>query len=474
MTDTIAIPARSVPVLGRFDVAVCGGGPSGCAAAIAAARGGARTVLIEGDGHLGGSTIDSLVCVVLSTNGQDFQGIWHEWIRALQRRRGVSPFIGHPPHIHATVVPELVKYAWDDLCAAAGVTQLLHALVSGAVVEDGVVRGVQVETRAGHGAIMAERVIDCTGDGLLCHHAGVPWDQGDGVSPWAMALTKVCRIGGAPRPENWPDEAAIARIDRALEQAVAAGEFTSPVLAERKRFLGYVRGWLWTMPGERNEVLSVLSRVLRINPLDPWDLTRAEREGRHHCWETAEAWRRFVPNCEHAYLNDTSAAIGVRQSRRIRGLATATALDAVEFRTHADEIARSSWDIDVWPADSYSAPAVDRNSERWKARAEHMKRGAYFSIRYGSLVPQGVDGLLMAGRCLSAEHVAESSLRIQQTCQATGQAAGTAAVMSLQAGVQPRLLDLPLLQARLARERDVEPAWAPPHASASGAPGPAR
>lgn len=460
MTLTVHVPASQVPVLGTYDVVVCDGGPSGCAAAIAAARRGARTLLVEADGHLGGATVDQLVCVVLSTNGVDFQGVWHEWIHALRRRRGVSGFHGQAPHISATVVPELVKYAWDDLCEAAGVTQLLHASISGAVVEDGVVRGVLVETRAGRRALLASRVVDCTGDGMFAHHAGVAWDQGADGKPWAMAATKVCRIGGAPRPPDWPDEEVIARIDRELAAAIEAGEFTAPVITERRRFMSYLRGWSWKMPEPRHEVMSVISRVLQVDPLDPWAVTRAEREGRHHCWEAAEAWRRFVPGGEHSFLNDTSASIGIRQSRRIRGLATATAQDAIEFRTHADEIAKASWDIDVWPADSYSAPAVDRNSPVWRARAERMRDGAYFSIRYGSLVPQAVDGLLVAGRCLSAEHVAESSLRIQQTCQATGQAAGTAAAMSIERKVQPSALPVADLQAELVRVRAaVEPAW---------------
>src|SRR3954462_10907494 len=120
-------PPRDLPVLGEWDVVVCGGGPAGCSAAIAAARAGARTLLLEKEGYLGGATVMSLVCVILSTNGVDFQGIWHEWIHGLRRRNGVSDITGDPPHIRGGVSPEVVKFVWDDLLGAAGAQILHHA-----------------------------------------------------------------------------------------------------------------------------------------------------------------------------------------------------------------------------------------------------------------------------------------------------------------------------------------------------------
>jgi hypothetical protein len=461
-------PPRDLPVLGSWDVVVCGGGPAGCAAAVSAARAGARTLLIEKEGYLGGATVMSLVCVILSTNGLDFQGIWHEWARGLRRRGGLCEITGEPPHLRGGASPEVVKFVWDDLLTTAGADLLHHAWCAGAIVEEGTVRGILVETKAGRQAVLARRVIDASGDALVCHHAGVPWDQGDGMHRWAMALTKVFRIGGARRPEQPLDDAGWAGIERALDEAVERGEFTTPVLAERRRFLGYARHWLWPMPAPREELLSVLSRVLRVDPLDPFDVTRAEREGRAQAWEAAEAYRRFIPGCERSYLLDTSNHIGVRSSRRVRGLASVTDQDAIEFMTHPDDIARSSWELDVWPADSYSTHTVDRTSAAWKARAQRMREGAHFGIRYGSLIASGVDNLMMAGRCISATHVAESSLRIQQTCQATGQAAGLAAAMSIELGVTPRELPVERLIARLEADRAaVEPAWRPTAAMAS-------
>jgi hypothetical protein len=465
--STYREPAKDLKVLGHWDVIVCGGGPAGCAAAWAAARRGARTLIVEKSGHLGGQTVDALVCAILSTNGVDFQGVWHDWIRALRRRRGAGQDMNRShAHMITTVYPESVKYAWDDLLSEAGVEFLHHAHVGGAIVEEGVLKGVILDTRAGRQAAFAKRVVDGTGHGIVSHEAGVPWEQGDGTNKWAMALTKVFRLAGMNWDDinfNWGDPGAdemFRRVEAELDAAIARGEFLTPVVTEKKRLLGYARGRLWDMGGGRGQLMSVLSRVLKVDPLDPWDFTRAEREGRKQAWEAAEVHRRFIPGCENAYLLDTSNQIGVRSTRRVQGLVRLTDDDAWHLRKQPNSIARSSWDIDIWPADSYTKPAVRRDDADYKERHTKVHAGDYFDIPYGCIVAAGVDNLLMAGQCLSASHVAESSLRIQQTCMATGQAAGTAAAMSIELNVTPRELDPKPLLAQLAKDRDVEPAYA--------------
>ncbi|MDX9980429.1 MAG: FAD-dependent oxidoreductase [Lentisphaeria bacterium] len=460
MPPTILEPSREIPVLGEYDVVVCGGGPAGCAAAIGAARHGARTLLVEKDGYLGGATVSQLVCVVLSTNGLDFQGIWHDYARGLRQRGGLRELKGFGSgQIDGSVDPEQVKFVWDDLVSRAGVELLHHVYGCTCIVENGAATGIIAETRAGRRAILAKRVIDCTGDGIVAAQSGVAWDQGDGIHKYAMALTKVFRLGGLAANLEPLDDAAMQGVAAALDAAIGRGEYDSPVVVERNRLLGYIRSRHWRFPQRRREMLSVISRVLKVDPLDPFDFTRAEREGREQARQAADFLCRHVPGCEGGYLLDTSAQIGLRSSRRLRGLATVTEQDAREFRKYPDGIARSSWDIDVWPADSYTAPAVDRACEAYKTRRAQLKGGEYFDIRYGCIVAAGIDNLLMAGRCLSAEHVAESSLRIQQTCMATGEAAGVAAAMSIQAGTPPRELDPAVVVAQLAQDREVEPAF---------------
>ena len=464
MSDTPHIdePARTIPVLAEYDVVVCGGGPAGCAAAIAAAQHGAKTLLVEKDGYLGGAAVSQLVCVVLSTNGVDFQGVWHEYARALLARDGFRGLQGFGSgSIRGAVDPELVKFVWDELLTQAGVELLHHAYGCTCVIEDGVATGVIAETRAGRRAILAKRVIDCTGDGIVAAQSGAAWEQGDGEHPYAMALTKVFRMGGLPASPERPDEETMQQIARDLAAAVERGDYDAPVIVEQNRLLGYIRGCLWLLPEGRREMLSVISRVLRVDPLDPFDFTRAEREGREQARQAAHFLCRYVPGFENAYLLDTSAQVGLRSSRRLHGLATVTEEDAREFRKYPDGIARSSWNIDIWPADSYSAPAVPYGSPEHNARKQRLIAGEYFDIRYGCLVAAGIDNLFMAGRCLSAEHVPESSLRIQQTCMATGQAAGAAAALSLGQGKTPRELDAQLVVRQLEIDRgSTEPAFA--------------
>ncbi|MBT3376267.1 MAG: FAD-dependent oxidoreductase [Lentisphaerae bacterium] len=454
--DTFMEPSRRIPVLGEFDVVVCGAGAAGCAASIAAARHGARTLVIERDGFLGGATVSQLVGHVLSTNGVDFQGIWHEWIAQVRERGGVSApdLIGAPGLFRLGVDPEVVKYAWDDLLSVAGVEILHHAWCSDCMVEDGLVRGVIVETKAGRRAICAKRVIDCTGDGAVCAAAGVQWEQGDGTNPWSQALTKVFRMGNVRWPEGGYRPEQITQARKALKQAVARGEFDSPVVANGRVITYSANNNVHrSVAPHRTEMNVFSSRVLHVNTLDPWDFTRAEREGREQAWQCAEFIKRHVPGFESSYLLDTNQHVGVRDTRRIKGRTTVTADDAWHFRKHAHGIAKSSWDIDMWPADSYDAPAVPREDPVYKRRIEQMKHGEYFDIPYGCIVAADLDNLLVAGRCVSAERGAQASLRIQQTCQSTGQAAGTAAALSLQEDVTPAELEPSRLVDQLAADR---------------------
>lgn len=410
-------PERQVPVLADFDVVVCGGGPAGCAAATAAARQGALTLLIERDGYLGGTTVTSLVCVVLSTNGVDFQGVWHDWARALQKRGGWSGLARnrHPlgPHwLAGTVDPELVKYAWDDVVSEAGVKLLHHVWFGGVMKEAGCVTGVLVETKAGRRAIRAKRVVDCTGDADVCAAAGAEFDIGLEGKPWAMGVGYMWRL------------LAGEAIDTVEPGQIVPG-------AGRRL-------------GQSGMCIGGMLRVLKVDPLDPWALSEATRDGRTEVWNKLKPGQRLV---------DTAARPGVRSSRRVRGLERATDADSWELRKHSDTIARASWEIDIHSAELPHALGVKFDDPAYRERFEATKKGDWFDIRYGSLVPKGVDNILVAGRCISADHFAQASLRIQQTCMATGQAAGMAAALSIAENTSPRELDVMKLVNQLERDR---------------------
>jgi len=431
-TATYQIPSQDVPVLGTYDVVVCGGGPAGCAAALAAARHGARVLLAESQGYLGGAPCTQNVVPILSTNGVDFQGVWHEWARALQQRNGISELHREArcgtTWFGGSTDPEAIKLVWDELLSAANVQILHFAHATGAVLEEGVIKGVVLHTKSGPTVVLAQRVVDATGDGDVCAYAGCPFEQGANGMPWAMGVSLNGWYGNVP------------------------------VAAE------YVPGWGNPVGGTGRNLGNTplfqagLLRMLQIDPLDPWDLSHAMREGRRQIWERLQA-KRQTPNCEGVFLAGTAPFPGVRSSRRIRGLEVSTKADALGLCKHADGIARSSWEVDIHSAlDPKRKPVMD--CPEYADRMRRTEAGDYYDIPYGCLVAADVGHLFMAGRCISAEHESQASLRIQQTCMSLGQAAGTAAALSIEAGVSPRDLDASKLVAQLQRDRAaIEPAF---------------
>lgn len=430
----VTLRERTVPVLGHWDVVVCGGGPAGCAAAWAAARAGARTLLIERDGHCGGTTVSSLVCVVLSTNGVDLQGVWHEWARALARRDGFGGLdqgrhtLG--PHWWCgTVHPEAVKVAWDEVLTAAGVELLHHAWATSAICDDaGRVCGVTIACAAGQRAVLAKQVVDASGDGVVAADAGATWDCGHAGQPWAMGVGIMWRVADAP---------GIAAVDAGVA-----------LRGRGRRIAG------------STECLGGLLRVLAVDPLDPFALTRASREGRAEVWSRQGGRLRAA---DGALLVATPNRPGVRSSRRIHGVATVSDEDLLGLTKHAHSIARASWEIDVHPAETAHGKVINLSDPRVARHHEGVQNGDWCDIPFGALVPRGVDGVLLAGRCISAGHLALSSLRIQQTCMAIGEAAGTAAAWCAARGVPARDLDGAELSAHLTHTRAaIEPFWRQP------------
>ena len=424
-TDTVREVEREVPVIGEYDVTVCGGGPAGCAAAIASARQGASTLLIEQGGFLGGSPAAQFVTSVLTTNGVDCQGVWHELMHELRRLDGVAGLVPHPKPmaeyiLAGAVDPEGIRHAWDALISEAGVDVLHFCLTCGTIGVEAV-SGVIFESPGGRQAVRSRRVIDCTGDGRVCAAAGVPWEQGADGEIYAQA----CGFGGY-----------LGGIE----------DLTSGDVDGARSF-------------PHGRVPSVCGHLYEVDPLNPADLTRAVREGRQRHWEHVQRLCASDAKYLNAYLQSTAPFLAVRSSRRVEGIARVTEEDVWEFRRYEDGIAKGSWDIDIYDPHEYQGYSVPRHTPSYQQRIERMRAGDYYDIRYGAIVVAEVDNLLVAGRCMSADHVAQSSLRIQQTCMSTGQAAGTAAALSLKDGVTPREMDPAVVIAQLEKDRDVEPGF---------------
>jgi FAD dependent oxidoreductase len=419
----------------RVDVLVVGAGSAGSTAAIAAARTGARTLLVDRMGFLGGTSTAVLdTFYAFFTPGRRprkvVAGIADEVVAGL---RAEDAAFERPNTYGAgtgiTYDPETLKRVWEALVVGAGAEVLLHAFVHGADVEDGRVAAVRLWTKGGERVVRPRCVVDASGDGDVCHLAGAPYEPpGADVQSlstvFRMANVDVERAESLPKAELWS----------LMREASSSGCYDLP----------RIEGSVHRTP-HPGVMMALMTRVRSVDATDPEQLTRAELEGRRQCREYFRFLRENVPGYEGAVLLSTSPAIGVRESRRILGEHVLTADEILSAAQFTDQIALCG------------APIEDHHAgadTRWVYLAE----GAAYGIPYRCLVPREVGGLLVAGRCFSATHDAHASARSMATCMAMGQAAGTAAALSVAAATEPRALDAGTLRARLREDgADVGP-----------------
>ncbi len=408
------------------DVLVVGAGSAGSTAAIAAARTGARTLLVDRLGFLGGTSTAVLdTFYAFFTPGMEprkvVSGIPDQVVGALEEEGAAFP----RPNTYGagtgiTYDPETLKRVWETLVLDAGAEVLLHSFVHGVDVDGGRVAAVRLWTKGGERVVRPRCVVDASGDADVCHLAGAPYEPpGDDVQSlstvFRMANVDVARAEALPKEELW----------RLMREAGASGRYELP----------RIEGSVHRTP-QAGVMMALMTRVRSVDATDPEQLTRAEIEGRRQCREYFRFLRENVPGYEQAVLVSTSPAIGVRESRRILGEHVLTAEEILSAAQFPDQIARCGAPIEDHHAGS---------DTRWV----YLEEGAAYGIPYRSLLPRGVDGLLAAGRCFSATHDAHASARSMATCMAMGQAAGTAAALSVAAGIEPRVLEPSALRARL-------------------------
>lgn len=430
---------------------VVGGGNAGCAAALAAARTGARTLLVERYGFLGGTATAAMVGPWMTFHsGADriVGGIAQEIVERLIALGG-SP--GHIPDASGYVPtitpfdPEIHKALLFDLMRESNVHLLLHALVVDAVCADGAVRGATFATVGGPRTIRARCTIDATADAFVAAAAGCELQQGDErgrVQPASLMfrLSHVDMDALAAYVREHPDQMRTALPpqdrDAAALTAVAGlyelwGQAQDDGIAIPRELVSF---FISPYP---DEVTVNMTRVIDIDPLDPDDLTRAEVEARGQAMRLVAFFRERVPGFAHARIAATATQIGVRETRRIVGDYTLTRDDILERRTFDDAIARSAYPIDI------------HNPSGSGTTTHRLPPGTSYEIPYRCLVPRRVEDLLVAGRCISTTHEALASTRLTPTVMTLGQAAGTAAALALAAGVRPRALAPHVLRERL-------------------------
>lgn len=403
--------ARDIPVTLDVDVLVVGGGPTGVAAATAAARAGEKTLLIEKYGFCGGMAtagMSGAICGLFTSGKGPHEQLVHgfagEFYQHLKHRNAVSepfPFgetklVVHEPHTWKEIA--------DDLLQDSGVDILFHSLVTDVVMDGERVHGVIVENKTGRQCITAKRFVDATGDGDLCAKAGVPYTLGrNGMVQYPtmvfrMANVDISRGIGHPVPQ----------LEAWVEQAQGQG-FNLP------------RKHIYLLPSPRpGEVMCNVTSVLRDDgrPIDATkaeDLTFAELKGRKLVREYEHFLQQFVPGFELAHLNDVAAQIGIRQSRTIHGQRCLTNEDVFQARKSRRSVASSAWCIEAHGPDGIFMFYLDND---------------YYDIPYDALLPENIPNLITAGRTLCAEHEALASARVTAQCFLTGYAAGTAAFLS--------------------------------------------
>ncbi|MEW9548391.1 FAD-dependent oxidoreductase [Nonomuraea sp. NPDC050783] len=409
------------------DVVVVGGGSAGCAAAVAAARSGARTLLVEAAGFLGGTgaaVLDTFYGFyapgradrVVGGIGWELCERLLGWEQAFERPNTYGAGTG------VTYEPEALKLAWDELTGEAGVETLLHATACRVVMDGDRIAGLVAETKAGSGRITATVFVDASGDAEIAWRAGAAVERPDGEQR-VQPLTATFRLGGVDLTAT-----PTAELHRLMREAAESGAYALP------RTEGSAHRTV--SPGV---VHTNMTRVSDVNPLDPWELSEAEREGRRQVREYVRFLRERVPGYERAYLMGVSTRIGVRESRRLIGRHVLTRDDVLSGRRFPDEIAQCGAPIEDHAAGS---------STIWRYVGGEPA-GLTYGVPYRSLLPQDVVGLLVAGRCLSATHDAHASVRSMAQCMAMGQAAGTAAAIAAGSGRPPADIDVAELRTAL-------------------------
>lgn len=420
--------SKPLPLLWDADVIVVGSGSAGATAAIAAARNGARTVLIERFGFLGGTSTQVLDTFYgFYTPGEVAYkvvgGIPDDVVAAL-RQRGST--FERPNTFGAgtgiTYDPFTLRVVWEELAQQAGVRLLYHSFCTDVIMEDGRITGVVVDGKRGLMKLTARVVIDATGDADVCHQAGAPYERAGDIDP-AQTLTTTFRMVNVDvaQAKAFGKKAMWAK----MEEAAASGDYDLPR-----------REGSWHITTQQGVIHTVMTRVADVDGTDPVALTQAEIEGRKQAFEYARFLRDFVPGYEGAELSWLNPSIGVRETRRVYGHYRLTRDDCLSARKFDDAIG------------ACGAPIEDHHpgaDTKWV----YLPEGMTYDIPYRALLPQQVEGLLVAGRCFSATHDAHASCRSMAQTMTMGQAAGTAAALAISGDTLPSELAVPALQDKL-------------------------
>jgi hypothetical protein len=407
---------RAIPVAGRSDVLVCGGGPAGIGAALAAARTGASVQLIEVAGCLGGVWTAGLLTKILDSENKT--GIMAELLREFSARGSDVA-----RESSGTVYdPEIAKLVLEELLVEAGVKIRLHTRLVGAVLDQKRVVAVVTESKSGRQAWLSGRFVDCSGDGDLAAHAGCRFDVGYGADCTCQPMSMLALLTGVDPVaiEPFIRETGPAAKRQLLELMEANGIKPS----YRAPTLRHLHSGIYSL---------MTNHEYGVSAFDADAITEATLRARREIHDIVAGLRKLGGAWQNLSVVATAEQIGVREGRRIRGRYTITAEDLANGLRHEQAVCRAKFPIDVH--------ALDATGNKEISREFKIKGKQPYDIPYPALIAADVDGLLMAGRCISGDFVAHSSYRVTGNSVPMGEAAGLAAAVSYRKNVLPHELN---------------------------------
>ena len=409
----------------KYDLAVIGGGFAGVAAALAAARAGAKVLIVEKSNCLGGAAVNCLV--------NPFMPYWTEMDgKRVDLSAGIFKEIHDRLEHHNAMnkesfLEEKLKYILNEMVAEANIDLLFHAYIFKVEKCDEHIASIAVATKSGEMQVEANYFIDATGDAQLAYLAGCPTVLGRESDHLCQPMTLCFRLGNVDVEKFYESR---ERLKIAHAQSLAAGELINP----RENILVF-----------KTPIYNVLhfntTRVVRKNPTSPVEVTEAEVLARQQVYEIYEFMKKHADGLENSFLMMTAAEIGVRESRMIVGDYVLTEQDCRNCVKFDDGIAACNYDIDI------------HNPEGTGTSHYYFPAGEYYTIPYRSLIPKSAENLLVAGRCISSDHGAQASYRIMPVVCCIGEAAGSAVGLAVKQNCTVREVDVKELQNELKSNR---------------------
>lgn len=456
-----------LPVRALSDVVVCGGGPAGVAAAVGAARAGASVTVIERHGCLGGNNTAAMVTSwnnLERTGAPEIEGFYQELVDRLRRIGGIAGTKDGERQLFFD--PEALKFVLDEVMEECKVRVLFHTMIAKAIVDTDRAIGVAIQSKSGREAVMGRIVIDSSGDADVAHSAGVPCMGGREEDGKMQPGTLKMKVGNVDTDKleaylaEHPKEVFVqAHLKQSFDGTINevprmvfgrnGGEFKGRcyigfpgAVAQAKAdgqplFTDYVHFHSTSRPGE---MMINMARISGVDGTNVESVSLAEAQGRKEAFLLTRFLRKYIPGFENCFLSQTAQIVGIRETRRIVG----------EHILQQDECEKGHLFADT-VASAYST-MLDVHDPAGKGFSVLRPLPHAVHVPYRCLIPLKIDGMLVAGRCVSASHVAVGSVRSTHKCMATGQAAGVAAALAVKNALQPRNLPVELVQAELKRQ----------------------